>query len=109
MENKENMACSIMDEVREMRRKISAEFGNDLNQLVAYYQELENKMRKSGKYKFADLPSEKPKSEKDVFTSFVPVQLEPEEFEIVETLAKSRGISPENLIRKWVLEHIEAG
>ena len=29
-----------MDEVREMRRKISAEFGNDLNQLVAYYQEL---------------------------------------------------------------------
>ncbi len=109
MEKKENMECSIMDEVREMRRKISAEFGNDLNQLVAYYQELENEMRKSGKYKFADLPSEKPKSEKGVFTSFVPIQLKPEEFEIVETLAKSRGISPENLIREWVVERIATG
>ena len=43
------MECSIMDEVREMRRRISAEFGYDLNQLVAYYQELENEMGKSGK------------------------------------------------------------
>ena len=58
MKNKETMKCSIMDEVREMRRKISAEFGHDLNRLVAYYQEMENEMRKSGKYKFADLPSE---------------------------------------------------
>ena len=66
MENKENMGCSIMDEVREMRRKISAEFGHDLNRLVAYYQELENEMRESGKYKFADLPSENSESEKDV-------------------------------------------
>ena len=108
MENKEIMECSIMDEVREMRRKISAEFGHDLNQLVAYYQGLENEMRKSGKYKFADPPSEKPKSEEDVFDSLVSVQLAPEEFEVIETLAKSRGISPGNLIREWVLEHIEA-
>ena len=50
-------------EVREMRRKISAEFDHDFNQLVAYYQELENEMCKSGKYKFADTPSEEPKSE----------------------------------------------
>ncbi len=49
--------CSIMEEVREMRRKISAEFGHDFNRLVAYYQELENEMRKSGKYKFADTPN----------------------------------------------------
>lgn len=46
-----------MEEVREMRRKISAEFGHDLNRLVAYYQALENEMRKSGKYKFADPPN----------------------------------------------------
>lgn len=52
-----------MEEVREMRRKISAEFDHDFNQLVAYYQELENEMRRSGKYKFADSPSEEPKSE----------------------------------------------
>ena len=46
-----------MEEVREMRRKVSAEFGHDLNRLLTYYQELEDEMRKSGKYKFADPPS----------------------------------------------------
>ena len=68
------MECSIMDEVGEMRRKISAEFGHDLNQLVAYYQELETEMRKSGKYKFVDPPSENSESEEDVFDSLVSVQ-----------------------------------
>ena len=96
-----------MEEVHEMRRKISEEFGHDLNRLVTYYQEVENEMRKSDKYKFADPPSEKPESEEDVFDSLVSVQLAPEEFEIIETLAKSRGISPGKLIREWVLEHIE--
>ena len=109
MENKEIMECSIMEEVREMRRKISAEFGHDLNRLVAYYQELENEMRKSGKYKFADPPSENPNLKKNVFDNSVSVQLKPEEFEIIETLAKSRGISPANLIREWVVERIKAG
>ena len=100
--------CSIMEEVREMRRKISAEFGHDLKRLGAYYQELEKEMRKSGKYKFADPPSEKSESEKAVCYTSVLVRLEPEELKIIETLAKSRGISPANLIREWVLEHIEA-
>lgn len=107
MENEKTMECSIMEEVREMRRKISAEFGHDLNRLVAYYQEVENEMRKSGKYKFADLPNEKPEFEEDVFDSTVSVQLAPEELEAIETLAKSRGISPENLIREWVVERID--
>ena len=48
-----------MQEVREMRRNISAEFRHDLNRLVTYYQELENEMRKSSKYKFAEPPSKK--------------------------------------------------
>ena len=82
--------------------------GNENNAILVNLV-LENEMRESGKYKFTDLPSEESESEKDVFTSFVPIQLKPEEFEIIETLAKSRGISPENLIREWVLEHIEAG
>ena len=43
------------------------------------------------------------------FDTSVSVQLAPEEFEVIETLAKSRGISSANLIREWVLEHIEAG
>lgn len=107
MKNKETIECSIMEEVREMRRKISAEFGHDLNRLVTYYQELENEMRKSGKYKFAALPSEKLESEEDVFDSTVSVRLAPKEFEAIETLAKSRGISAENLIREWVIERID--
>ena len=64
MENKENIECSIMDEVREMRRKISAEFGHDFNKLAAYYQKVDKEMRESGKYKFAALLNEKPESDK---------------------------------------------
>ena len=89
MENEKIIECSIMEEVREMRQKISAEFGHDLNRLVAYYQEVENEMRKSGRYKFVDMPSEKPESEIGVFDSLVSVRLVPEEFEVIETLTKS--------------------
>ena len=62
MENGNTSECSIMEEVHEMRRKISAEFGHDLNRPVAYYQEVENEMWKSGRYKFAELPKEDSKS-----------------------------------------------
>ena len=41
-----------------------------------------------------------------VFDALVSIQLAPEEFEVIETLAKSRGISPGNLIREWVVERI---
>ena len=41
-------------EVREMRNKISEKCGLDLNRLLAYYQKVGEKMRKSGKYKFVD-------------------------------------------------------
>ena len=44
----------VVKEVREMRMKISEECGHDLNRLLAYYQEVEKEMRKSGKYKFVD-------------------------------------------------------
>ena len=35
------------------------------------------------------------------------VALAPDELETLNVLAQSRGISPENLIREWVLEHID--
>ena len=60
IENAESTECEIVKEVREIRHKISARFNHDVGQLVAHYQELEEKMRQSGKYKFADLPNEKP-------------------------------------------------
>lgn len=35
------------------------------------------------------------------------VPLDPKELEVLSALAKSRDISPVDLIREWVLEHIE--
>ena len=35
------------------------------------------------------------------------VPLQPDELEALQTLAKTRDISPANLIREWVLEHID--
>lgn len=61
IENEENAECEIVKEIREIRHKISARFNHDVGQLVAHYQALEKKMRQSGKYRFADLPNEKPK------------------------------------------------
>lgn len=54
----------VVEEVREIRYKISEECGHDLDRLIAYYQEVEKELRKSGKYKFVDPepPSEKPAS-----------------------------------------------
>ena len=44
----------VVQEVREMRMRISEECGHDLNRLIAYYQKVGEEMRKSGKYKFVD-------------------------------------------------------
>jgi hypothetical protein len=52
-----------IDEVREIRRKISAEFGHDPRRLMQHYKEMEEEMRKSGKYKFYEPPVEKPEEE----------------------------------------------
>ncbi len=40
--------------------------------------------------------------------TIVSVRLEPEESQIVEALAKSRGISQVKLIHQWVVERIQA-
>jgi len=53
----------LIDEIREIRRKISAEFGHDPRRLVEHYMELEKEMRKSGKYKFREAPFEKTEDE----------------------------------------------
>ena len=64
IENEENAECEIVKEVREIRHKISAQFDHDVGRLVAHYQELQEQMRQSGKYRFADLPNETPKLSK---------------------------------------------
>ena len=55
------MADYEIDEIRRIRREISARFNHDVKKLGEYYRELEEKYRKSGKYKFVDPPDEMPK------------------------------------------------
>ena len=54
-----------------------------------------------------DFEDELEEVDEPVFDSLISVQLEPEEFEVIETLAKTHGISPENLIREWIVERID--
>ena len=56
------MADYEIDEIRRIRREISARFNHDVNKLCEYYMKLDEKYRKSGKYKFVDPPSEKSES-----------------------------------------------
>ena len=58
------MADYEIDEIRRIRRKISARFDHDVGKLIAHYQALEKAYRKSGKYKFVDPLPEEPKIEK---------------------------------------------
>ena len=60
MEKDTNEMSDVMKEVREMRLKISEEFGNDLAKFIAHCQEVEKEWRKSGKYRF--VRSEEPES-----------------------------------------------
>lgn len=61
IENEQSAECEIVKEVRAIRHKISARFDHDVGRLVAHYQALEEEMRQSGKYRFAEVPSEDPK------------------------------------------------
>lgn len=55
------MANYELDEIHRIRREISARFDHDASKLGEYYRELDEKYRKSGKYKFVDPPTEKRK------------------------------------------------
>lgn len=58
------MANYEIDEIRRIRREISARFDHDVGKLIAHYQALERGYRKSGKYKFVDPPDGKPEAKK---------------------------------------------
>ena len=47
-----------IDEIYEVRRKISAEFGDDPRRLMAHYAEYEKELEREG-YRFAEAPVEK--------------------------------------------------
>jgi hypothetical protein len=46
-----------IDEIREVRRKISAEFGHDPRRLMTHYAEYEKQLKSEGKYRFPDSPA----------------------------------------------------
>ena len=54
------MADYELDEIRRIRREISARFDHDVKKLRTYYQKLDEEFRKSGKYKFVDPLLEQP-------------------------------------------------
>ena len=54
------MANYEIDEIRRIRREISAKFDHDASKLGEYYRKVEEEYRKSGKYKFVDPPLDKP-------------------------------------------------
>ncbi len=43
-----------INEIRLIRRQISAEHGHDLKDLAKYYRKIEQELRSSGKYRFLD-------------------------------------------------------
>jgi hypothetical protein len=46
-----------IDEIREVRRKISAEFGHDPRRLMAHYAEYEKQLKREGKHRFTEVPA----------------------------------------------------
>ncbi|MGH8547184.1 MAG: type II toxin-antitoxin system VapC family toxin [Methylococcales bacterium] len=43
-----------IDDIRRIRQQIASRHGHDVKQLAYYYRQLEQELRKSGKYRFAD-------------------------------------------------------
>jgi hypothetical protein len=46
-----------VDEIRAVRRRISAEFCHDSRRFMAHYIKYERQLQREGKYRFADLPT----------------------------------------------------
>jgi len=42
----------LIDEIRQIRHEISAEFNHDPKKMYAYYQQVEKELRASGQYSF---------------------------------------------------------
>jgi hypothetical protein len=58
--NKKKKTDPAIDEIRETRRQISAEFGHDPRRLMAHYIEFEKQLEREGYFRFADAPVAEP-------------------------------------------------
>jgi hypothetical protein len=44
--------------VRKIRHEISAQFGHDVHKVVAYYRAIEDELKRSGEFRFAEAPND---------------------------------------------------
>ena len=49
-----------IDDIRETRHQISAEFGHDPRRLMAHYMEYQEQLKREGKYRFRGVPEAEP-------------------------------------------------
>ncbi len=45
--------------VRQVRHEISAECGHDVDRVVAYYRGIEDQLKRSGEFRFAEVPRDR--------------------------------------------------
>ena len=55
-----------IDQIRRIRHQVSAENGHDLRKVAEYYRAVENELRSTRRFKFADEPKTKPVEESTV-------------------------------------------
>ena len=58
-----NPAEEEIERIRGVRRRISAACGDDPRRLVAYYRQVSDALRATGRYRFAKPPASKPVDE----------------------------------------------
>jgi hypothetical protein len=51
-----------IDDIREVRRKISAECGHDAQRFLAHYEKIEEQIRADGKYQFTEADDVAPRT-----------------------------------------------
>ena len=52
-----------IDDIRRIRREVSAKHGHDLRKVVEYYRRIESELRESGRYRFVDQAAQPLESE----------------------------------------------
>ena len=45
-----------IDEIRRIRRQISEKHGHDMHKVAEYYRSIENQLKETGRYRFAEEP-----------------------------------------------------
>jgi hypothetical protein len=52
-----------IDQIRRVRHQVSAENGHDLRKVAEYYRRIEDELRATGRFRFADEPTQEARPE----------------------------------------------